>query len=76
MRLEERREFVGVAELDGVRREVSLMLVPEAKVGDYVLIHAGYAIGTVDEKEAKETIDLLRQVAEAEGRASGEGATG
>ncbi len=63
MRLVERRETLGVAELDGVRREVSLMLQPEAKVGDYVLIHAGYAIGLVDEAEANETLALLRQIA-------------
>ncbi|HVN76424.1 MAG TPA: HypC/HybG/HupF family hydrogenase formation chaperone [Thermoanaerobaculaceae bacterium] len=63
MKLVERQEALGVAELDGVRREVSLMLQPEAKVGDYVLVHAGYAIGLVDEAEANETLELLRQVA-------------
>jgi len=63
MKLIERREALGVAELDGVRREVSLMLQPEVKVGDYVLVHAGYAIGVVDEAEANETLELLRQVA-------------
>jgi len=63
MKLVERQEALGVAELDGVRREVSLMLQPEARVGDYVLIHAGYAIGLVDEAEANETLALLRQVA-------------
>jgi len=65
MKLIERRELIGVAEVDGVRREVSLMLQPEAKLGDYVLVHAGYAIGVVDEAEAMITLDLLRQVAEA-----------
>jgi hydrogenase expression/formation protein HypC len=65
MKLIERRELVGVAEVDGVHREVSLMLQPEAKLGDYVLVHAGYAIGVVDEAEAMITLDLLRQVAEA-----------
>ncbi len=63
MKLVERQEAVGVAEIDGVRREVSLMLQPEARVGDYVLVHAGYAIGLVDEAEANETLELLRQVA-------------
>ena len=63
MKLIERQEALGVAELDGVRREVSLMLQPEAEVGDYVLVHAGYAIGVVDEAEANETLELLRQVA-------------
>ncbi len=65
MKLIERREALGVAELDGVRREVSLMLQPEVEVGDFVLVHAGYAIGVVDETEAKATLDLLRQVADS-----------
>jgi hydrogenase expression/formation protein HypC len=65
MKLIERQDTLGVAEIEGVRREVSLMLQPEAKVGDYVLIHAGYAIGLVDEAEANETLALLRQVAGA-----------
>ncbi len=65
MKLVERREALGVAELDGVRREVSLMLQPDAEVGQYVLVHAGYAIGVVDEAEANETLELLRQVAGA-----------
>lgn len=64
MKLVECREALGVAELDGVRREVSLMLQPDAKLGDYVLVHAGYVIGTVDEAEAQATIELLRQVAD------------
>ena len=63
MKLVERQEALGIAEIDGVRREVSLMLQPDAKVGDYVLIHAGYAIGLGDEEEANATLDLLRQVA-------------
>ena len=66
MRLAERGEFAGVAELDGVRREISLMLVPEAGAGDWVLVHAGYGIGVVDEAEAQETLALLREAAEQE----------
>ncbi len=64
MQLKVREASAGVAELDGVRREVSLVLVPEARVGDWLLVHAGYAIGTVDEGEAQETLALLRQAAE------------
>ncbi len=52
MGLVERTELEGVVELDGVRRTVSLMMLPEAAVGDYLLIHAGFAIGRVDEEEA------------------------
>ncbi len=66
MRLEERRDFLGVVETDGVRREVSLMLYPDVEVGDWVLVHAGYAIGKVDEAEAQETLAVLRDMADAE----------
>ena len=46
---------------EGVLREVNVTLV-EAKVGDYVLVHAGYAIQTVDEKDALETISLWNEI--------------
>jgi hydrogenase expression/formation protein HypC len=65
MRLVERREMEGTVELDGVSRTVSLMLLPEAEVGQHLLIHAGYAIGAVDEDEAMRTLDLLREYADA-----------
>jgi hydrogenase expression/formation protein HypC len=50
---------------EGVLREVNVTLV-EAKVGDYVLVHAGYAIQTVDEKDALETINLWNEILAAE----------
>ena len=51
-----------VAEIDGVRREASLlMLNEEVKAGDFVLIHAGFAISRLDEDEALETIELMRE---------------
>jgi len=51
-----------VAEIDGVRREASLlMLNEEVKVGDFVLIHAGFAISRLDDDEALETIELMRE---------------
>ncbi len=62
MRLVERDDLDGVVELDGVRRRVSLMLLPEAVVGDHLLIHAGFAIGRLDDREAAETLELLRQL--------------
>ncbi len=52
-----------MVELGGVRRMISLVLTPEAGVGNYVLVHAGYAIGIVDEEEAKETLHLLEEMA-------------
>ena len=48
----------------GVTREASLRLVPTAQVGDYVLVHAGFGIQIVDPEEARETIDLLKQLPE------------
>lgn len=66
MKLVARQDFVGVVELSGVHREISLMLLPEAQVGEYVLVHAGYAIAQVDTQEAEATLQLLRQVLAAE----------
>lgn len=60
--IQNREGAQAVIEIGGVRRLVSLMLTPEAKEGDYVLVHAGYAIGLVDEKEARETLQLLEQM--------------
>jgi hydrogenase expression/formation protein HypC len=57
-----------VAQVDfgkGVSREVNVMLV-DAKVGDYVLVHAGYAIQVLDENEAQETLRLWNEILEAE----------
>jgi hydrogenase expression/formation protein HypC len=65
MVLVERNEFEGVAEIDGVRRQISLMFLPEAEAGDYVLVHAGYAIGQVDADEAAKTLELLREYSDA-----------
>ena len=55
---------VGNVSFDGVIKEVSLTLVPEAKIGDYVMVHVGAAISLIDEKEAKKTFDLLKQLGE------------
>ncbi len=55
-----------VADIEGVTRDVSLQLTPEAKVGDYILLHTGYAISVIDPAEAEETLSLLRQMAEAD----------
>lgn len=54
----------GKVSFDGVVKEVSLTLVPEANVGDYVMVHVGAAIGVVDEEEAHKTFDLLKQLDE------------
>ena len=51
-------------EIGGVLRDVSMDVCPDVVVGDYVLIHTGFAIQRLDEKEALETLDLLRKMAE------------
>lgn len=66
MQLIERRELDGTAELRGVRRRIGLMLCPEAQQGDFVLVHAGYAIGTIDADEAAKTLALLDETLERE----------
>jgi len=56
--------YLAEAEIDGVTRQVSLQLTPEARVGDYVLLHTGYAINVIDPVEAEETLKLLRELSE------------
>jgi hydrogenase expression/formation protein HypC len=50
----------------GVMREACLAYVPEAKIGDYVLVHVGFAIATVDEQAAQESLALLAEAGELE----------
>ena len=51
-----------VAEIDGVRREASLMILDDkVAVGDYVIVHAGFAISRLDEDDARETLALMRE---------------
>lgn len=52
---------MGVVEYNNVRREVGLMLMDDVKLGDWVLIHAGFAISKLNPEEAEETISLLKQ---------------
>ena len=59
-------------ELGGVLRDVSLVLTPEAQVGDYVLVHTGYAISVLDEQEAQETLALFAEMEAAAAREQGE----
>ena len=56
-----------VAEIDGVRREASLMILDEpVEVGDFVIVHAGFAISKLDEEYAQETIRMMKEVFEPE----------
>ena len=53
-------------EIGGITCQISLWLTPEARVGDYALVHTGYAINILNQEEAKETLRLLEEIAEAE----------
>ena len=52
---------LAIVEILGATREVALDMTPDAKVGDYVLVHAGFAIEIVDEQFANETLELIKQ---------------
>ena len=59
--------IMGVIDLEGVRREVSLILCPDAEVGQYALVHAGFAISVIDEEQARlglETFEEFRRLLE------------
>jgi hydrogenase expression/formation protein HypC len=62
MKIIEIKDKRGIVEVGGVKREVGLQLMKEIKVGDYVIVHAGFAIQILDEKEAKETIALFEEM--------------
>ncbi|MFP4390072.1 MAG: HypC/HybG/HupF family hydrogenase formation chaperone [Desulfococcaceae bacterium] len=54
---------MAVIDVDGVQRDASLLLLEDAAVGDYVIVHAGFAIQKIDEAAARESLDLLREAA-------------
>ena len=56
----------GTVSFGGISKQVNLAYVPEAKVGDYVIVHVGFAISIVDETEAKQTFEYLKQMGELE----------
>jgi hydrogenase expression/formation protein HypC len=56
-----------VVDLAGVRKQVSIALVDDAQLGDYVIVHVGYAIGKIDPEEAERTLALFAELASAQG---------
>lgn len=58
--------LMGKIDFGGVIREACLSYVPEAKIGDYGLIHVGFVLNLISEKEALETLELLREIIDAE----------
>ena len=57
-----REDLMAVVDINGVQRQTSLMLLPETSVGEYVLVHAGFAIQTIDEEEARQTLALFKEL--------------
>ena len=60
--VELRSAETALVDLGGVRKEVSIALVPEAAVGDYVIVHVGHAIGLIDAEEAERTLALFGEL--------------
>jgi hydrogenase expression/formation protein HypC len=58
----DKQDMLATIELSGVTRQVSLMLLPNAVQGEWVLVHAGFAIQLIDEAEAQKTLDLFREL--------------
>jgi len=54
---------LGTIDVEGVKKKVSLLLTEDARVGDYVIVHAGFAIHKIDESEAMESLKILREAA-------------
>lgn len=63
--------LMGQVDFGGIRREVCLAYTPEAAVGEYVIVHAGFALNVISEQEAQETLDLLRQIMDIEAELGG-----
>lgn len=63
---------MGKVEFGGIRKEVCLAYTPEANIGEYVLVHVGFAISRIDEAEAKKIFSFLAQIEQAAGEAEEE----
>ena len=57
---------MGKIDFNGVTRETCLSYVPESKVGDYAIVHVGFALNLISEKDAQETLELIRQISETD----------
>ena len=60
--IERRADDNALVDLGGIRKEISLALVPGAPVGDYVIVHVGYAIGRIDPQEAERTLAMFAEL--------------
>jgi hydrogenase expression/formation protein HypC len=66
LRLTDIKGDTGVVEMGGITRKINLSMVEKPAIGDYVIVHAGFAIAIMDEKEAMETLNLVRECIEKE----------
>ena len=64
---------MGTVSFGGIQKQVCLEWIPEVTVGEYVIVHVGFAISKMDEKEAMETLDILRQMSEGLSELDGDG---
>lgn len=62
VKIVEKNQNQGIGEIGGVKREVDLRFIEDVKKGDYVILHAGFAIQKLNEAEAKETLSLLKEM--------------
>ena len=57
-----REDMLATVDISGVTRQVSMMLLPDAQVGEFVLVHAGFAVQAIDEEEARQTMELFKEL--------------
>jgi hydrogenase expression/formation protein HypC len=62
MKIIEKKGDAGMAEMGGIKRKVNFMMLPDAKLGEYIIVHAGFAIERLDEKEARQRLQLLKEI--------------
>ena len=62
MKVIEIKDKEGIVELGGVKKQVNLELMEEVNIGDYLIVHAGFAIQRLDEEEAEKTLSLLKEI--------------
>ena len=60
MKVEEIRQDMALVSIGSVKRRANVQLIPNLKIGDYIIVHAGFGIQKLDEKEAKKTLELFK----------------
>jgi hydrogenase expression/formation protein HypC len=63
--------LMGKVSFGGIKKDVCLELVPEVKIGNYVIVHVGFALNVIDEEEAQETLNLIEQMHQSENEENG-----